>query len=117
MTRNDLQSQLAVLLAGRTAEEIALGEISTGAQNDLLRATDIARAMVTEFGMSDALGAINYDGNKRPRFLDIPLPQDRGLYGEETAQKIDAEIKRILNEAHDKARKILTTHRGDLDTV
>ena len=60
-----------MLLGGRTAEEIALGEISTGAQNDLQRATDIARAMVTEFGMSDALGAINYDGNKRARFLDI----------------------------------------------
>ena len=54
-----------MLLGGRTAEEIALGEISTGAQNDLQRATDIARAMVTEFGMSDALGAINYDGHKR----------------------------------------------------
>jgi cell division protease FtsH len=117
MTRNDLQSQLAVLLAGRTAEEIALGEISTGAQNDLLRATDIARAMVTEFGMSDALGAINYDGNKRPRFLDIPLPQDRGLYGEETAQKIDAEIKRILNEAHATARQILSDNRDKLEAV
>ena len=104
MTRSDLLSQLAVLLGGRTAEEIALGEISTGAQNDLQRATDIARAMVTEFGMSDALGAINYDGNKRARFLDIPMPQERGLYGEDTAQKIDAEIKRILTEAHDKAR-------------
>jgi cell division protease FtsH len=117
MTRNDLQSQLAVLLAGRTAEEIALGEISTGAQNDLQRATDIARAMVTEFGMSDALGAINYDGNKRPRFLDIPLPQDRGLYGEETAQKIDAEIKRILSEAHATARQILSDNRDKLDNV
>ena len=117
MTRNDLQSQLAVLLAGRTAEEIALGEISTGAQNDLLRATDIARAMVTEFGMSDALGAINYDGNKRPRFLDLPLPQDRGLYGEETAQKIDAEIKRILNEAHATARQILSDNRTKLEVV
>jgi cell division protease FtsH len=117
MTRSDLQSQLAVLLGGRTAEEIALGEISTGAQNDLLRATDIARAMVTEFGMSDALGAINYDGNKRPRFLDIPLPQDRGLYGEETAQKIDAEIKRILNEAHATARQILSDKRDKLETV
>jgi cell division protease FtsH len=117
MTRNDLQSQLAVLLAGRTAEEIALGEISTGAQNDLLRATDIARAMVTEFGMSDALGAINYDGNKRPRFLDIPLPQDRGLYGEDTAQKIDAEIKRILNEAHATARQILSDNRSKLESV
>src|SRR5919197_616842 len=73
MQRGDLESQLAVLLGGRTAEEIALGEISTGAQNDLQRATDIARAMVTEFGMSDALGAVNYDGNKRTRFLDLPL--------------------------------------------
>ena len=62
MTRTDLQYQLAVLLGGRTAEEIALGEISTGAQNDLQRASDIARAMVTEWGMSDAVGAINYAG-------------------------------------------------------
>src|SRR5215510_13941497 len=90
MTRQDLESQLAVLLAGRTAEEIALGEISTGAQNDLQRATDLARAMVTEFGMSDSLGAINYDGNKRARFMDIPLQQERGVYGEDTAQQIDA---------------------------
>jgi cell division protease FtsH len=117
MTRTDLQSQLAVLLAGRTAEEIALGEISTGAQNDLQRATDIARAMVTEFGMSDALGAINYDGNKRARFLDIALPQDRGLYGEETARAIDGEIKRILGEAHATARQILNDHRPKLESV
>src|SRR5689334_7608816 len=117
MTRSDLHSQLAVLLAGRTAEEIALGEISTGAQNDLQRATDIARAMVTEFGMSDELGAINYDGNKRAKFLDIPMPQERGMYGEETAQKIDAEIKRILTDAHDKAREILTSYRGKLESV
>ena len=117
MTRTDLLSQLAVLLAGRTAEEIALGEISTGAQNDLQRATDIARAMVTEFGMSDAIGAINYDGNKRARFLDIPMPQERGLYGEETAQKIDAEIKRILTDAHETARRILSDSRDKLETV
>jgi cell division protease FtsH len=117
MTRGELLSQLAVLLGGRTAEEIALGEISTGAQNDLQRATDIARAMVVEFGMSDAIGAINYDGNKRARFLDIPMPQERGLYAEETARQIDGEIKRILTEAHDKARTILTERRGDLETV
>ena len=86
MQRKDLYHQLAVLLGGRTAEEIALGEISTGAHNDLQRATDIARAMVTEYGMSDELGAINYDGNKRARFLDIPMPQERGMYGDETAQ-------------------------------
>ena len=117
MTRRDLLSQLAVLLGGRTAEEIALSEISTGAHNDLQRATDIARAMVTEYGMSDALGAINYDGNKRARFLDIPMPQERGLHGEDTARLIDAEIKRILTEAHDKARDILTEHRDDLEAV
>src|SRR5205814_8216295 len=92
MQRKDLLNQLAVLLGGRTAEEIALGEISTGAQNDLQRATDIARAMVTEVGMSDALGATNYDGNKHARFLDMPTPQERGLYGEETAELIDATI-------------------------
>jgi len=117
MTRGDLLSQLAVLLAGRTAEEIALGEISTGAQNDLQRATDIARAMVTEFGMSDSLGAVNYDGHKRARFLDLPFPQERGLYGEETAQKIDVEVKRIVTDAHDTARRILTDNRDKLETV
>jgi cell division protease FtsH len=106
-----------VLLGGRTAEEIALGEISTGAQNDLQRATDIARAMVTEFGMSDEMGAINYEANKRARFLDIPMPQERGLYAEETAQRIDGEIKRILTAAHDTARKILSENREKLEQV
>src|SRR5207342_2634992 len=117
MTRSDLHSQLAVLLGGRTAEEIALGEISTGAQNDLQRATDIARAMVTEYGMSDELGAINYDGAKRPRFLDFGISPERGVYGDETAQKIDSEIKRILAEAHDTARTVLTERRAALDAV
>jgi len=117
LTRGDLLSQLAVLLGGRTAEEIALSDISTGAQNDLQRATDMARAMVTEFGMSDELGAINYDGNKsRMRFLDLP-GQERGLYSEPTAEKIDAEIKRIVTEAHDKARDILSTNREKLERV
>src|SRR3954453_12978418 len=117
MTRGDLLSQLAVLLGGRPAEEIALNEISTGAQNDLQRATDMARSMVTEWGMSDELGAINYDGNKRGRFLDIGMPQERGLYAEETAQKIDAEIKRILSDAHNTARRILSDHRAKLEAV
>jgi len=117
LTRGDLLSQLAVLLGGRTAEEIALSDISTGAQNDLQRATDMARAMVTEFGMSDELGAVNYDGNKsRMRFLDLP-GQERGLYSEPTAEKIDAEIKRIVTDAHDKARQILSTNREKLERV
>jgi cell division protease FtsH len=117
MTRQDLQGQLAVLLGGRSAEEIAFGEVSTGAQNDLQRATDIARAMVTEFGMSDSLGAINYDGNKRARFLDMPMPQDRGLYGDDTARLIDSEIKRILTDAHDTARTVLSGNRDTLEVV
>jgi len=73
--------------------------------------------MVTEFGMSDALGAINYEGNKRNRFLDIPLPAERGLYAEDTAQLIDGEIKRILTDAHNKAREVLTASRDKLELV
>src|SRR5512135_3163038 len=92
MTRTDLLNQLAVLLGGRTAEEIALGEISTGAQNDIQRATDIARAMVTELGMSDAVGAVSFEGPARSRYLDLGLPAERGSYAEHTAQEIDAEV-------------------------
>jgi cell division protease FtsH len=117
LQRGDLLSQLAVLLGGRSAEEIALSDISTGAQNDLQRATDMARAMVTEWGMSDALGAVTYDGNKsHSRFLDLP-GMDRGNYSEPTAEKIDAEIKRIVTEAHDKARQILSSNREKLERV
>ena len=117
LQRSDLLNQLAVLLGGRTAEEIALGEISTGAQNDLLRATDIARAMVTEWGMSDVLGAINYDGHKRGKFLDIPIGPERGAYAEDTARLIDTEVKRIMTDAHGEAHRILTGHRDMLETV
>jgi cell division protease FtsH len=117
MTRGDLLSQLAVLLGGRTAEEVALQDISTGAHNDLQRATDIARAMVTEYGMSDKIGAVSYDGHQRGQFLNMPGAPERGAYAEETAQAIDAEIARILNEAHGKARAILSAHRATLDAV
>ncbi len=116
MTRGDLLGKLAVLLAGRTAEEIALGEISTGAQNDLQRATEIARAMVTEFGMSDEIGLINLEGARRPAFLEMGGPE-RGLYGEDTARTIDAEIRRILTDAHATARRVLTEQRGKLSEV
>ena len=117
MQRQDLLDQLAVLLGGRTAEELALGEISTGAQNDLQRATDIARAMVTEWGMSDALGAVNYDGHKRNKYLDIPMGPERGNYGDDTARLIDAEVKRIMTDAHTRARAILTDKRDMLEKV
>jgi cell division protease FtsH len=117
LTRTELLNQLAVLLGGRTAEEIALGEISTGAQNDLQRATDLARAMVTQFGMSDIMGTVNYEGSRRPTFLDLPMGPERGPYGEETAQRIDAEVKRIMEEAHESARFVLTRNRALLETV
>ena len=107
MQRDDLGRQLAVLLGGRAAEEIALGEISTGAQNDLQRATDIARAMVTEWGMSDALGAVNLAGERRGRFIDPGVPAQRGPYSEETARQIDYEVRRIVQGAHDEARRLL----------
>jgi cell division protease FtsH len=117
MTRTDLHSQLAVLLGGRTAEEIALGEISTGAQNDLQRASDIARAMVTEFGMSESLGAVSFDSHTRNRFLDVSLGGERGNYAEDTAREIDTEVRRIVNAAHERARAVLAEHRDTLDRV
>jgi cell division protease FtsH len=117
MTRTDLINQLSVLLGGRSAEEIAFGEISTGAQNDLQRATDIARAMVTEFGMSDALGAVNYNGHRRAAFLESPFLPERGNYAEETAVKIDSEVKRIITESHETARRILRDRRETLDVL
>jgi cell division protease FtsH len=117
MQRRDLMSQLAMLLGGRSAEEIALGEISTGAQNDLQRATDIARAMVTEWGMSERLGAINLDPGKRSRFLDLPQGNERGPYSEETAKMIDEEVKMIVSEAHNDARRILMDKRDLLETI
>jgi cell division protease FtsH len=117
MQRRELLSQLVVLLGGRTAEEIALGEISTGAQNDLQRATDIARSMVTEWGMSDALGAIHFENPRRSRFLDIPIGPERGAYAEDTARLIDAEVKRIMTDAHTEARRLLTEKRDLLERV
>ncbi len=117
MTRRELLNQLSVLLAGRTAEEIAFGEISTGAQNDLLRATDIARAMVTQFGMSETLGAVNYDGDKRARFLELPGGNERGPYSDDTARVIDHEVKRIMSDAREQSRQVLVEFRATLEAV
>ena len=117
LQRPDLMNQLAVLLGGRSAEEIAFGEVSTGAQNDLQRATDIARAMVTEFGMSEEMGVVNYAGKKRAAFLDTPFGTDRPDYAEDTARKIDAEVKRILTDAHETARRELRARRDVLDRL
>ncbi len=117
LQRQDLQRQLAVLLGGRAAEELALGEISTGAQNDLQRVSDIARSMVTEWGMSDTIGAVNFAADRRPRFLDLGGGAERGPYSEETARDIDHEVRRIIEQAHAEARRLLAEHRDILEQV
>ena len=117
MTQRELESQLAVMLGGRTAESIVFGEASTGAQNDLLRATDIARAMVTEFGMSDAIGPVNHEGRRRNTFIEVPFVPERGAYAEDTARIIDAEVKRIISTAEETARRVLLEQRHVLDAL
>jgi cell division protease FtsH len=117
LTKSDLERQLAVLLGGRAAEELVFGEVSTGAQNDLQRATDIARAMVTEFGMSDQIGPVNHEGRRRSQFLDNPFASDRGPHAEETARVIDGEVRRIISEAERNAQDVLAARRETLDAV
>jgi cell division protease FtsH len=116
-TQSHLEHQLAVLLGGRAAEQVIFGEVSTGAQNDLLRATDIARSMVTEFGMSPAIGPVNHHGRQRSSYLEGVMAAERGPHAEETAQAIDAEVKRIIMHAEQTAQSVLTDHRGQLDAV
>jgi cell division protease FtsH len=117
MSKTDLEYRLSVLLGGRTAEAIVFSEVSTGAQNDLLRATDIARAMVTEFGMSEAIGPVNHEGQRRNSFIELPFMPERGAYAEETARIIDAEVKRLITSAEDRARRILSERRDVLDVL
>jgi cell division protease FtsH len=116
MQKGDLLNQLAILLGGRAAEEIAVGEISTGAQNDLQRVTDVARSMVTEWGMSEKLGTVNYD-QRRGRFLDLGMPAERGLYSEETARTIDEEVKSLVAGAREVALRVLRDNRDVLERV
>jgi cell division protease FtsH len=116
MTRSELLDRLAVLLGGRVAEELVFSEISTGAQNDLQRASDIARAMVTEYGMSDGLGLVSYDRPSQPTFLPEGFSKGKG-YSEAKAAQIDEEISRLIEEAHQRVRKILSERRGVLDRL
>ncbi|MEZ5319310.1 MAG: ATP-dependent zinc metalloprotease FtsH [Vicinamibacterales bacterium] len=117
LTKSDLERQLAVLLGGRAAEQIVYDEVSTGAQNDLLRATDIARSMVTEFGMSDEIGPVNHEGRRRNAFLDGPFGSDRGPHAEDTARLIDAEVRRIISTAEVTAQDLLRDHRNTLNDL
>lgn len=118
MQRQELDDRLTVLLAGRAAEEIVFGEISTGAGNDLERATDLARRMVTELGMSEKVGPVTL--HRRPTTMLQVQEQTmngRGDYSEATAQTIDAEVRRLLVDAYDRARAILLDDRAILDEL
>ncbi len=113
MTKSELLDRLTVLLGGRIAEEIIFGEISTGAHNDLQRATDIATSMVKEYGMSEKLGYVTFEKEKRPLFLQSPFQPSRE-YSEETAKEIDEEVKHIIDESYTRAKRILAQNEAKL---
>jgi cell division protease FtsH len=115
MTRAELEHKMAGLLGGRAAEQLVFGEISTGAADDLAKATDIARAMVLRYGMSEALGNVAYDRDRSP-FLQpaYPMPQERN-YSEDTAQAVDNAVRSFVGQAFEQASAILRRNRGLLD--
>jgi cell division protease FtsH len=115
MTRAELLDRLDVLLGGRVAEEIIFGDVSTGAQDDLRRATDIVRHMLTEYGMNDALGLATL-GTRQPMFLQVSGDQAAG-YSEATSRLVDEETRRMLNEAHARARDTLSAKRATLEAL
>jgi cell division protease FtsH len=111
LTRSELEDRIAVLLGGRIAEEIIYGEISTGAHNDLERATEMARLMVMQYGMSEQLGPMTFGGGQQSIFLrGSGLPQERE-YSEESARRIDAETRAIIDRIYDRVRDLLTARK------
>jgi cell division protease FtsH len=116
MRRSDLVDQLAMLLGGRTAEELIFADPTTGASNDIEKATNMSRRMVMEWGMSDRLGPLRYGKGEGEVFLgrDYTRGQD---YSDEVASAIDAEVRKLINQAHEEARQIITTHRVALDRI
>jgi cell division protease FtsH len=117
LTRGELLDRLTVLLGGRSAEELAFQEISTGAQDDLERATEIARSMVLQYGMSDTLGPLTYERGHRPLFLEPGLSLPRAEVSEATAQEIDREVRALVMDAHARAQQILASQREILETL
>ena len=114
MAKTELENKIAVLLGGRNAEELIFGEASTGAQNDLVRATDIAKSMVKSYGMSEKLGAVTLDRERQPLIMQIQAPQEKGDYSEETAREIDCEVRRIIDEQYDRVRWLLAEKKRAL---
>lgn len=117
MTRQELLARLKVLLGGRVSEEIIFGDISTGAQNDLQRATDIARRMIMEYGMSQTLGPLTYVREARSAHLDLGFAQREREYSEKTAQQIDEEMAGMIAETHTEVHRILTEQRPMLEKL
>jgi len=118
LKQSELLDRLDVLLGGRMAEQIVFGDVSTGAQNDLQRATDMARQMITQFGMSEQLGLASYEDMPNPLFNAPGLaPRDRKEYSESTAQIIDAEVRKILGDASQRVKQTLLANRHKLDAL
>jgi len=114
MTKSELENKIAVLLGGRIAEEMIFGEASTGAQNDLLKTTDIAKSMVKAYGMSEKLGAITLERERQPQFVQIPVASEKGDYSEETAREIDCEVRRIIDEQYERVKRLLEQRKAAL---
>lgn len=115
-SRMEMIDEIVVLLGGRVAEAVALDDISTGASNDIERATEIARKMVTQYGMSDKLGPINYGGSAHEVFIGKDLAQSKN-YSEEVAAQIDEEVREIVHSCYEKCEKLLREHYDTLSRV
>ncbi len=116
LTRSELVDRIRGLLGGRAAEEIVLGEVSTGAQNDLERATAIGRQMVAMYGMSDRVG-LGSCAQRQPTFLNSSESQIQRDCSEETAREIDQEVRKLLDESYDDAKEVLSAHRDELELL
>jgi cell division protease FtsH len=114
MKKTELLNKIATLLGGRAAEEIVFDDVSTGAHNDLAKATDIARSMVKEYGMSKNVGQVYFSREKKPLFLETGMPSG-GEYSEATAEMIDREVRGIISEQYERAHEILKGKRDILD--
>lgn len=114
--RKEMLDMIAMTMAGRIAEEIVSGDISTGASGDIQQATQLARAMVCHFGMSDKLGMVQYGDNNEYVFLGREMMRTKD-YSEKIAQEIDAEVKRIIDEGFRVAKEIIDTHRDKLEII
>ncbi len=115
-SKDFLENNLAMLLGGRVAEELVLDQMTTGASNDIERATKMARSMVCSWGMSEKLGPLSFGDNQEQVFLGKELIHNR-TYGEETARTIDSEVRRIIDEAHTKARNLLSENLDTLHAI